>query len=99
MPVPGWSKGSGKKGGSKIYRDQQSSEEEELKFDLPTGTIEDVACACFGDVNERQELQSTLLKRSKPEQKLFGYAKKFLDSETRRLAVGLKVREREGPTM
>lgn len=44
----------------------------------------------FGNVSERSSKMNALLKRTKPEQKLFGYPKKFLEDETKRLATGIR---------
>jgi len=97
LPVPGWTKASTKKtpkmkpNKGKESKGRDIIQTLDLAVELPTETVEDLLSNIFGEVNSRIEKQANLLKRTKPEQKLFGYAKTFLDFETKRLAVGLKV--------
>lgn len=65
-------------------------DEEEMLVELPSETLDCIVTRCFGDPDEREQQRSLLLKRVKPEQKIFGYAKKFLETETKRLAQGLR---------
>lgn len=53
-------------------------------------SIEDLAAETFGAIDERQAVIKSLLRRTKPKQKLFGAAKQYCETETRRLATGIK---------
>jgi len=97
LPAPGWTKGSTSKPkraatstGKKSTSSKGRASQQECLIETPKETVEDMVEKCFGTADERENLKTALLKRAKPEQKLYGYAKKFLDSETKRLASGLK---------
>ncbi|CAK9010833.1 Kinesin-like protein KIN-14M (AtKIN14c) (Kinesin-like protein KatB) [Durusdinium trenchii] len=79
-----------KAGSASPAKNTATAESVGVPVDAPKESVDDLALKAFGPAEEREQKKSELLKRSKPDQKLFGYAKKFLDSETKRLATGLK---------
>ena len=55
--------------------------------------VEALAEVHFGSVDLRNSTQKQMLTREKPKERLFGYAKSYVEAETRRLATGIKVRD------
>eukprot|EP00516_Mucochytrium_quahogii_P000190 CAMPEP_0203759928 /NCGR_PEP_ID=MMETSP0098-20131031/13260_1 /ASSEMBLY_ACC=CAM_ASM_000208 /TAXON_ID=96639 /ORGANISM=" , Strain NY0313808BC1" /LENGTH=926 /DNA_ID=CAMNT_0050653253 /DNA_START=219 /DNA_END=2999 /DNA_ORIENTATION=+ len=86
LQVPGWSS----RHDTTKKRTPVNSSRPVLQIDLPDDTIDAIAETVFGNLADREALKQGLLKRSKPEQKLFGYAKQYLDCETKRLAQGIR---------
>ena len=68
---------------------RDSSEDVRL-VDVDIPTIQDVSIEVFGTKEEQQEFQKTLLKRTHPSKPLYGHAKTFLNTETKRLADGIR---------
>ena len=74
---------------SGLKRPQTRSATNRVKEDFGS-SIEEIAAETFGAIDERQSVIKTLLRRTKPKQKLFGAAKQYCETETRRLATGIK---------
>ncbi|GBG31311.1 Kinesin, putative [Hondaea fermentalgiana] len=100
LQAPGWSKSGNKQSKErrltwkasnlKAIADRPQHTQQEELIEVPSENMDTIVARCFGSMDEREQQKAALLKRVKPEQKIFGYAKKFLETETKRLAQGLR---------